>query len=85
MEFLDDSHNMFRQMNDTLRDDTNSLPVAKSYYDGMLDEFGIRDEAFRDGYGKLNLTYAFAHSAPNNSTPLLWWPANGRWVPLFER
>lgn len=84
-EFLNHSHSIFHQLGTTFRDGTNSVQGAKSFYYEMLDEFGVTDPTFRDGYGKLHLAYAFYHSVPNNSCPLLWWPESGSWLPLFER
>lgn len=66
-------------------DGTNTLEDAQAFYDDMLDTFQINNPKFRNGYGNLNLSYAFQYSVPNNSTPLLWWPANKTWQPLFRR
>ncbi len=36
------------------------------------------------GYEKLELTYGFSHSTPNNSLPILW-STSANWNPLLER
>jgi len=36
------------------------------------------------GYGELALTFAFSHSTPNNSLPILW-HGSANWQPLLER
>ena len=85
VDLLESRNSLFHQQSMAFPDGTNNIDDAKAFYYEMLDEYHVNDSRFRNGYGGLNLAYAFAHAVPNNSTPLLWWPRNANWTPLFTR
>ena len=85
VDLLEPRNSLFHQQSLAFPDGTNTIDDAKAFYHKMIDAFHINDPRFREGYGSLNLTYAFAHAVPNNSTPLLWWPRQANWTPLFNR
>ena len=65
-------------------DDSNTVESAREFYYDLVKEFGI-GKSSRRGHGKFEIAYAFEHAIPDNSVPLLWWPAQGDWKPLFNR
>ena len=85
VDLLEPRNGLFHQQSLAFPDGTNSIDDAKALYGEMLDEIHVTSTRFRDGYGQLHLAYAFAHTVPNNSTPLLWWPRCANWTPLFNR
>ena len=85
VDLLEAQNSLFGSDSLAFPDGTNTITDAKAFYYEMLDQFHINNSKFRDGYGGLNLAYAFAHTVPNNSTPLIWWPQNAVWTPLFDR
>ena len=84
VDLLSARNSLFHRHSLAFPDGTNSITDARAFYRQVLASFGIR-QRYQGGYGGLDLAYAFAHAAPNNSTPLLWWPPNGQWTPLFRR
>lgn len=86
VESLDDSHALFHNDSGTFPDGTNSAENAKSFYYSLLSDRGINISGpNRRGYGHLELAYAFEHSVPDNSLPILWWDGDKSWRPLFDR
>ena len=85
VDLLEPRNSLFHAESLAFPDGTNAIADARAFYYEMLDSFHIRSSQFRDGYGGLALSYAFAHGVPNNSTPLLWWPQGANWTPLFDR
>jgi len=85
VDLLEPSNSLFHEQSLAFPDGTNSIDDAKAFYYEMLKEFRIHPSRFREGYGDLALAYAFSHAVPNNCTPLLWWPHNANWTPLFDR
>ena len=83
VDLLSARNSLFHQHSLAFPDGTNSIADAKAFYQQMLKRFRIPRRS-QGEYG-LELAYAFAHAVPNNSTPLLWWPQNTRWTPLFAR
>lgn len=84
VDLLTEQNSLFDEQSLAFPDGTNCLSDAMSFYREMLKSFHIRPR-YKNGYGGLNVAYAFSHSVPNNSTPLLWWPKNSNWTPLFVR
>ena len=84
VDLLSARNSLFHPDSLAFPDGTNSIAVARTFYRQMLSTFRI-PHRYHGGYGGLDLAYAFAHAVPNNSTPLLWWPQNTNWTPLFRR
>jgi hypothetical protein len=81
-ELLDGSHSLFSADCHAFADGQNDPGKAKAFYLALAEKWGIG--RWRLGYGKLGLTFAFHHSTPNGSLPILW--ADGFGVkPLFGR
>lgn len=85
VDLLEPRNGLFHKQSLAFPDGTNSISEAKTFYNEMLADIHVTSARFREGFGQLNLAYAFAHTVPNNSTPLLWWPGNANWTPLFNR
>lgn len=86
VERLDDSHALFHSDSGTFPDGENSAEKAKEFYYSLLSDRGINISGpDRRGYGHLELAYAFQHSVPDNSLPILWWDGGELWRPLFDR
>lgn len=85
VDLLEPRNGLFHDQSLAFPDGTNTIADARAFYYEMLDSFHINSTKFRDGYGGLDLAYAFSHAVPNNSTPLLWWPQQAGWTPLFNR
>ena len=84
VDLLSARNSLFHRHSLAFPDGTNPIADARAFYRQMLHRFKIRHR-YHGGYGGLDLVYAFAHAVPNNSTPLLWWPQNTHWTPLFRR
>ena len=84
VDLLSERNSLFHRRGLAFPDGTNRIADARAFYRQMLNRFGIRHR-YQQGYGGLDLAYAFSHAVPNNSTPLLWWPQNTQWTPLFAR
>lgn len=81
-EFLDQSHSLFSEESRAFADGRNDGRKAEQFYLAYLRARGINRG--RLGYGNLGLTFAFHHSTPNSSLPVLW--ASGTSLkPLFDR
>ena len=65
-------------------DGVNDYRSANEFYDRPIQERVKPGKLYKDGFGKLQLAYAFNHAVPNNCVPLLW-VSNDDWEPLFER
>jgi hypothetical protein len=84
-EVLGDEHSVFESASPCFRDDVNTPAAARAYYRMFLRQHHFDlDVRYREGFGRLALTYAFAHATPNNCLPLLWYESDS-WAPLFER
>lgn len=84
-EYITDAAGLFHPQSLAFRDGINSAKSARRFYLGMLRNRGIDPGSkYIFGWGKLALTYAFAHATPNNSIPLLW-HAGSSWAPLTPR
>jgi len=66
---------------------SNTIPSADAlaWYMRFAKSRGLNPSVGVLGSGDLALTIGFEHGTPNNSLPLLWYGANGAWVPLLER
>lgn len=85
-EVLDQKHQLFHPSCRSFDDGHNTPASAEAFYYDFLLRKGIPlTLADRLGFGGLGLTYAFEHAVPDNNLPILWWPGNGNWVPLFDR
>jgi hypothetical protein len=86
VEKLDDSHALFHNSAGSFPDGINSVDCAKEFYYQLLDDrgFGIIGPN-RRGFGHLEIVYAFEHSVPDNSLPILWWDHSSQWQHLFDR
>ena len=84
VDSLSPQNSLFHHQSLAFPDGTNTIADARAFYRQMLNTFRIRLH-YQGGYGGLDLAYAFAHAVPNNCTPLLWWPQNRHWIPLFRR
>lgn len=84
-DILDNGHGIFNKESWRVDQHGNTAEEAANYYQGVIKERSLKiSPALRFGYGKLGLAYAFSHSTPNNSIPLLWWEHQG-WSPLVMR
>lgn len=84
-EHLTAEYGMFDQASLAFQSDINSPESARAFYIALLRRRRLRfDRRFRMGFGRLALTYVFAHATPNNTLPILWHPTPG-WTPLFPR
>ena len=84
VDMLSPRNSLFHPQSLAFPDGTNTIDDARTFYRQMLNTFQV-SRRYQGGYGGLDLAYAFAHAVPNNSTPLLWWPENTQWTPLFRR
>ncbi len=86
VERLDDSHAFFHASGGSFPDEENSVECARDFYYNLLDDrgFGITGSN-RRGFGHLEIAYAFEHSVPDNSLPILWWDHSSQWRQLFDR
>ncbi len=86
VERLGSSHALFHSDSGTFPDGENSAEDAKSFYYSLLSDRGINIIGpDRRGYGHFEIAYAFEHSVPDNSLPILWWDGGESWRPLFDR
>lgn len=86
VERLDDSHALFHDAAGSFPDGANSAECAKDFYYQLLNDRGFGNlGSDRRGYGHLEIVYAFEHSVPDNSLPILWWDKSSRWQHLFDR
>ncbi len=86
VERLDDSYDVFRQGSTCFSDGINSPKRARRfYYEFLKRKRIVRRERDRCGYKGLGLLYAFEHSTPNATLPILWFPKKTGWAPLFDR
>ena len=83
-EYLSESAGVFYRKSLAFNDSVNGPAIARKFYLGILREAGMRSQRYAFGFGRLSLTYAFAHATPNNSLPLLWLRTS-KWIPLFPR
>ncbi|MGQ0512579.1 MAG: phosphoribosyltransferase-like protein [Betaproteobacteria bacterium] len=86
VEVLTDEHRLFHEDSKCFNDRTNSIASAEAFYYSILQSRGIQligDQ--RRGYGGLELAYTFAHAAPDNCLPILWWTESPQWTPLLAR
>jgi hypothetical protein len=86
VERLDASHALFHQDGGSFRDEVNSVECARDFYYGLIDDrrFNITGPN-RRGFGHLEIVYAFEHSVPDNTLPILWWDQSSQWRHLFDR
>jgi hypothetical protein len=85
-EILESQHSLFSSESRAFADNTNSPECAKRFYMDLLRRKGFSfSPTDQFGFGGLGLTYAFEHAVPDNNLPLLWWPENSAWTPLFDR
>jgi hypothetical protein len=86
VEQLDDSHALFHPKSGAFPDEVNSAEAATEFYYDLLKSRGIDiNPGSRRGFGHFELAYAFEHSVPDNSLPILWWGDSPHWRPLFDR
>lgn len=86
VEALGARHSAFSPESPYFNDGTNSAASTKQFYEGLLErKLGSVPPNYREGWGKLQLTYVFQHAVPNNCLPILWWDQPGSWTPLFGR
>lgn len=86
VECLDDSHAIFHPKAGSFPDEVNSAESARDFYYQLLADRGIHIVGpDRRGFGHLEVVYAFEHSVPDNSLPILWWDGSPQWRRLFDR
>lgn len=86
VERLGDGHALFHAEGGSFPDGENSIEDARDFYYGLMDDRGIDIVGSnRRGFGHLEIVYAFQHSVPDNSLPILWWAKSDQWRPLFDR
>jgi len=84
-EIIDASYDLFSSGSRLFLNGTNSLPLAKQFYEGFFRKRGAAiSKQYLYGMGGLGLTVAFDFSIPNASLPILW-SKKGTLKPLFER
>lgn len=85
-EVLEDAHGFFSEETwHTLSHGTITANTAQEWYVKFATSKGITPHANGTlGLGGLALSFAFSHSTPNNTLPILWYSRNG-WQPLLER
>jgi len=72
VKLLSNKHRLFHTESECFTDSTNTTEYAKTFYYELLKSRKIdllNDE--RHGFGDLELTYAFQHTAPDNCLPIL--------------
>jgi hypothetical protein len=85
VETLTGAHSVFSSESNCFEDGQNTTADAKHFYLALLRDKNIEIPSSQSrGYGYLELTYAFDHSIPDNSLPLLW-KSSDPWIPLFDR
>ena len=86
VERLGNSHALFHKDAAFFPDDVNDSVAAREFYYWLLEDRGIDlTGPNRRGFGHFELTYAFEHSVPDNSLPILWWDDSPKWTRLFDR
>lgn len=86
VEVLDEKHSFFSEQAGHFDDGINSNESALNHYHDLLKDRDIRVQgSLRQGYGGLELVYAFENAVPDNSLPILWWHQSDNWKPLFDR
>lgn len=86
VECLDDSHAIFHPNAGSFPDEVNSAESARDFYYELLTSRRINIVGpDRRGFGHLEIVYAFEHSVPDNSLPILWWDKSTQWRRLFDR
>lgn len=86
VERLNNSHALFHTESGSFPDDLNSNAAARDFYYELLTNRGFNITGpDRRGFGHLEIAYAFEHSVPDNSLPILWWSQANQWRPLFDR
>jgi hypothetical protein len=85
-EVLDERHSFFSPSAEFFEDGVNSSECALHFYHQLLQDREIELEGKnRQGFGGLEVLYAFQNAVPDNSLPLLWWDKSPKWTPLFNR
>lgn len=85
VEILGFEYGIFHRESTFFTDGVNTIPSARAFYHEMLTQRSL-SISNPDGFGSLQLAYAFEHAAPDNSLPLLWWREDqAKWIPLFDR
>ena len=86
VERLDDSHALFHADGGSFPDEVNSAECARDFYYDLIHDRGFNLAGpDRRGFGHLEIVYAFEHSVPDNSLPILWWHQSSQWHYLFDR
>lgn len=85
VEILGKQHMVFQPESGCFKDGTNTAQDAKEFYHDLLEKRSlITDASHLDGYGNLELLFAFNHAVPDNSLSILYQKAED-WSPLFDR
>lgn len=85
VEILESRYGLFAPDSMYFHDGKNSPSCAKRFYEDLIKRrLPDVEERYREGWGKLQLAYAFEHAVPNNCLPILW-HQTVKWNPLFER
>ena len=86
VEVLDEKHSFFSGEAGHFDDGVNSAKCALEYYHQLLRDRKIDVQGnSRQGFGGLEIVYAFENAVPDNSLPILWWHHSENWKPLFYR
>ena len=86
VEVLDEKHSFFSEQAGNFDDGVNNAKLALDHYHMLLADRGIDVQGkSRQGYGGLEIVYAFENAVPDNSLPILWWHQSENWKPLFDR
>jgi hypothetical protein len=85
VEQLSSRHQLFSRDSPAFNDGVNTPFSAGHFYDELIHDRRLDiPKRLRRGFGRLALTYVFAHGTPNNCLPLLWRRQTGC-AALFER
>lgn len=84
VEVLDKRYGLFDPTSPAFDDGENDYRAANAFYNSLIEERVRPSKLYKNGFGQLQLAYAFNHAVPNNCVPLLW-VSNDDWEPLFER
>lgn len=86
VETLAEENQLFHPAAMVFDDEINTSEEARDFYLELLARHGLNVDADTTfGFGNLELAFAFEHSIPDNSLPILWWARAGQWSPLLPR
>lgn len=83
VEILDNTHSIFNPDCECFNDTINTPESAKIFLENYLIKKNICSDV--NGFGNLQLIYAFSHAVPDNNIPILWYQDSKNFEPLFLR